>query len=297
MGEVEDSFAWEFEEFTNGQLQIPADRNQGDPEPLDEQPEHLKSLSKVLGLLLRGRRLDLLNPGAGRAKMDPEGYIDAQEVWKALQKAADSNVERLTKEAVTMENLSECIKVSYSHASAQNRYTAKKVGGKDGIWMIRANFNHASKCTPDQKALPGRGRDQQEYQKIKKDQRDAFFQRQNKNKKDGNWTCPQCKVLNFSHRTECFRCRTPLMPLVWVGDGEGTGLGQRDLSRTPRGRNYTPAYSSDYARPERRTDPDDEQTYAYAEMEAKYCYEFSPEEIQYYWENDMEPVTVLGKGK
>ena len=293
MGEVEDSFAWEFEEFTNGRLQIPADRNQGDPEPLDEQPEHLKSLSKVLGLLLRGRRLDLLDPGAGRAKMNPEGYIDAQEVWKALQKAADSNVERLTKEAVTMENLSECIKVSYSHASAQNRYTAKKVGGKDGIWMIRANFNHASKCTPDQKALPGRGRDQQEYQKIKKDQRDAFFQRQNKNKKDGDWTCPQCNFLNFSHRTECFRCRTP-----WVGDGEGTGLGQRDLSRTPRGRNYTTHYAlPGKPGPERRTDPDDEQTYTYAEMEAKYCYEFSPEEIQYYWENDMEPVTVLGKGK
>ena len=85
MGKVEDSFAWEFEEFTNGRLQIPADRNQGDPEPLDEQPEHLKSLSKVLGLLLRGRRPDLLNPGAGRAKMNPEGYIDAQEVWKAVQ--------------------------------------------------------------------------------------------------------------------------------------------------------------------------------------------------------------------
>ena len=266
-----DYFAWEFEMFTNGQLQIPADRNQGDPEPLDEQPEHLKSLSKVLGLLLRGRRLDLLDPGAGRAKMNSEGYIDAQEVWKALQKAADSNVERLTKEAVTMENLSECIKVSYSHASAQNRYTAKKVGGKDGIWMIRANFNHASKCTPDQKALPGRGRDQQEYQKIKKDQRDAFFQRQNKNKKDGDWTCPQCKVLNFSHRTECFRCRTP-----WVGDGAEAA--------------------------ERRTDPDDEKTYTFAEIEAKYedefsPEEFSPEEIQDYWENDMEPVTVLGKGK
>ena len=298
MGEVEDSFAWEFEEFTNGQLQIPADRNQGDPEPLDEQPEHLKSLSKVLGLLLRGRRPDLLNPGAGRAKMNSEGYIDAQEVWKALQKAADSNVERLTKEAVTMENLSECIKVSYSHASAQNRYTAKKVGGKDGIWMIRANFNHASTVTPDQKALPGRGRDQREYQKIKKDQRDAFFQRQNKNKKDGNWTCPECNFLNFSHRVECFRCRTPLMPLVWVGDGEGTGLGQRDLSRTPRGRNYTTHYAlPGKPGPERRTDPDDEQTYTFAEMEAKYEDEFSPEEIQDYWENDMEPVTVLGKGK
>ena len=59
MGEVEDSFAWEFEEFTNGQLQIPADRNQGDPEPRDEQPEPLKSLSKVLGLLLRGAALPL----------------------------------------------------------------------------------------------------------------------------------------------------------------------------------------------------------------------------------------------
>ena len=48
---------------------------------------------------------------------------------------------------------------------------------------------------------------------------------------------------------------------------------------------------------ERRTDPDDEKTYTFAEMEAKYEDEFSPEEIQDYWENDMEPVTVLGKGK
>ena len=52
----------------------------------------------------------------------------------------------------------------------------------------------------------------------------------------------------------------------------------------------------------RRTDPDDEKTYTFAEMEAKYedefsPEEFSPEEIQDYWENDMEPVTVLGKGK